>query len=501
MSPLVVFLVIATYFGLLILISQFTSKKSDNQSFFTGNRKSPWYLVAFGMIGASLSGVTFISVPGDVGNSHLYYFQMVLGYLLGYFVIAAVLLPIYYKLNLVSIYEYLKQRFGFFSHKTGAAFFLLSRVIGASFRLFLVATVLQIAFFGPLHIPFAITVAVTIMLIWVYTFRSGIKTIVYTDIFQTTFMLLSLVVSIIVIAQHLNINEKELWQQLTNHPYTKLFNWDWKAKTNFFKQFFAGAFITIVMTGLDQDMMQKNLTVKTLRESQKNMFWFSLSLVPVNLLFMSLGVLLYIYAAHIGIEFSVIDGSLKFMYENVWHSPDDLFPIIAINQIGGFVGIAFLIGIIAAAFSSADSALTALTTSFSIDMLNLDLNKNSASIKRTKMRVHIGFSILLFLVILGFKELNNATVIKSLFTVAGYTYGPLLGLYAFGIYTKRIPNDKLVPIIALLSPILTYIIGQNSAQLFWGYKFGFELLIVNGLITFLGIFLISKKRIEGEQNN
>ena len=494
MSPVVVFIIIASYFGLLILISQFTSKSSDNKTFFTANRKSPWFLVAFGMIGASLSGVTFISVPGDVGNTNLFYFQMVLGYLLGYLVIALVLLPLYYKLNLVSIYEYLKQRFGFYSHKTGAAFFLVSRTIGASFRLFLVATVLQIAFFGPLNIPFAITVAVTIALIWVYTFRAGIKTIVYTDTLQTTFMLLAVGLSVYIISSKLGYGFADAYNAIKQNEYSTIFDWDWQSKTNFFKQFLAGAFITIVMTGLDQDMMQKNLTVKTLRESQKNVFWFSLSLVPVNLLFMSLGVLLYIYAAHIGLEFSIIDGNLRFMYENAWHSPDELFPILAINEIGGLLGVVFLLGTIAAAFSSADSALTALTTSFVIDFLDLDLNKSSESVKRTKLAVHIAFSVLLFIVILLFKFINDETVIKSLFTVAGYTYGPLLGLFAFGIFMKSKIADKWVPLVAVVSPVLTYIVAQNSVEWFWGYQFGFELLIVNGLITFIGLLLLVQKK-------
>ncbi len=496
MSPLLAFSIIASYFGLLIIVSYFTSKKSDSKTFFTANRRSPWYLVAFGMIGASLSGVTFISVPGDVGNTKFYYFQLVLGYLVGYAVIAYILLPIYYKLNLISIYEYLRQRFGFWSHKTGAAFFILSRTIGASFRLFLVAAVLQIAFFGPLSIPFAVTVAITIMLIWVYTFKAGIKTIVYTDTLQTVFMLLAVVASIWLIAAEMNLSFSGMINSLREHPYTEVFNWDWKSKTNFFKQFLAGAFITIVMTGLDQDMMQKNLTVKTLRDSQKNMLWFSLSLLPVNLLFMSLGALLYIYAEYVGISFTVLDGNLKFMYAGIWHGPDELFPVLAIHQLGGWVGIIFLVGTIAAAFSSADSALTALTTSFSIDFLNVDTESNSLRTSHTKLLVHIGFSLLLFLVIILFKALNNDTVIKSVFTVAGYTYGPLLGLFAFGIFTHRQVKDKWVPLVAILSPLITYLIGQNSVAWFGGYKFGFELLILNGAIAFLGLWSISFKKID-----
>ncbi len=480
MTPTIVFIVIASYFGILIFISYLTSRNSDTETFFTGNKQSPWYLVAFGMIGASLSGVTFISVPGEVGSSAFSYFQMVIGYLLGYFVIATVLLPLYYRLNLVSIYSYLESRFGFWSYKTGAFYFLLSRTIGASFRLFLVAGVLQIAFFDSFGIPFWLTVLFTISLIWLYTFRAGIKTIVWTDTLQTFFMLSSVIISVWIIAQHLDMNLSEIIASIQNSPNSTIFDWDWRSGTNFFKQFFAGAFIAIVMTGLDQDMMQKNLTCRNIGDAQKNMFWFSLALLPVNLLFLSLGALLYVYAETNGIE--------------IPKNTDDLYSMLALQHFGIVAGIVFLIGIVAAAFSSADSALTSLTTSFSIDFLKLDISSQNANIRKTKRWVHLGFSFLLFLVLILFKYLIDSSVVSAVFKVAGYTYGPLLGLYAFGLFTKIKVKDGFVPAIALLSPIITYFIQYNSEAWFNGYIFGFELLIVNGLITFIGLWFFKQKK-------
>ena len=482
MSPVLVFSVIASYFGLLILISYFTSRKSNNAAFFTANKQSPWYLVAFGMIGASLSGVTFISVPGWVGDTKFYYFQMVLGYLVGYFVIATVLMPLYYRLNLVTIYTYLEKRFGYWSYKTGSAFFLLSRVIGASFRLFLVAGVLQIGFFNAFNIPFWITVLVTISLIWVYTFRAGIKTIVWTDTLQTLFMLTAVVVTIFIVAKGLNLNFSGIVETVRNSEYSNVFNWDWKSKSNFFKQFIAGAFIAIVMTGLDQDMMQKNLTCRNIKDAKKNMFWFSITLVPVNLLFLSLGALLYIYASKFGIVIPA--------------KTDDLYPTLALNNFSIFAGIVFLLGITAAAFSSADSALTALTTSFSVDFLNMDVNDEKKDIRKIKRLVHLGFSLLLFTVILIFNFLNDESVISAVFKAAGYTYGPILGLFAFGLLTKRKVIDKTVPFIAIISPVLLYFINMYSKELFFGYEFGFELLIVNGALTFFGMLIFSKRNSE-----
>jgi len=479
MSPLLVFSVIATYFALLMVISYFTGRKSNTASFFTANKQSPWYLVAFGMIGATLSGVTFISVPGWVADTKFYYFQMVLGYLVGYFLIATVLMPLYYKLNLITIYTYLEKRFGYWAYKTGSAFFILSRVIGASFRLFLVAGVLQIGFFNAFDIPFWVTILVTISLIWVYTYRAGIKTIVWTDTLQTLFMLTAVFLTIYIIGKELNLDAGGIIKTIRTSDFSTVFNWDWQSESNFFKQFIAGVFIAIVMTGLDQDMMQKNLTCRNVKEAKKNMYWFSIVLVPVKLIFLSLGVLLYAYASQKGIALP--------------EKTDDLYPFLALNHFSVFAGIIFLLGITAAAFSSADSALTALTTSFSVDFLNLNVHEDNKNINKTKRFVHIGFSVLLFLVILVFNAVNDKSVVSSVFKAAGYTYGPILGLFAFGLATKRKVFDKAIPFIAVISPILLYFINIFSEEILFGYKFGFELLIVNGALMFFGLFLFSKR--------
>jgi len=476
MTPLVVTIIIGGYFLILILISRLTAGKGDASTFFTANRQSPWYLVAFGMIGATLSGVTFISVPGWVGSTDFTYMQMVLGYILGYFVIAAVLMPLYYRLNLVSIYQYLEQRFGFWSYKTGAFFFLLSRTIGAAFRLFLVAGVLQLAIFDQYGIPFSVSVLITIVLIWVYTFRGGIKTIVWTDTLQTLFMLIAVVVSITIIGTDLNLSVSGFRHAIIDSGYGKIWDWDWMSDRNFFKQFFSGAFIAIVMTGLDQDMMQKNLTCRSLPDAQKNMLWFTISLVLVNILFLTLGALLYIYSSTHGIVLP--------------ERSDDLFPFLAMNHLGLIAGITFLLGITAAAYSSADSALTALTTSFCVDFLSFDTKKDQ---KRKRTLVHLGFSLLLFFVIIIFRAINDESVISAVFTAAGYTYGPLLGLYAFGLFTKSQVKDKLVPYVALLAPLFSYALSTYSDILFNGYQFGFEILMVNGALTFLGLLLIIRR--------
>jgi SSS family transporter len=479
MTPGLVLSVIAAYFVLLMIIARFTSVKATTEVFFTASRQSPWFVVAFGMIGASLSGVTFISVPGEVGNSGFEYFQMVLGYLLGYLVIGRVLMPLYYRLNLVSIYTYLDQRFGFWSYKTGAFFFLLSRTVGAAFRLFLVAGVLQMAIFDAWGVPYYLTVLITIILIWVYTFQGGIKTIVWTDTLQTFFMLAAVAIGIIIIMQALDVGFTDLPATIAASDYSSMFEWNWKPPRNFFKQFFAGAFITIVMTGLDQDMMQKNLTCRNIGEAQKNMFWFSIILVFANLMFLSLGALLYIYAAANNIAIPA--------------DSDDLFPLLAINHFSILAGIMFVLGITAAAYSSADSALTALTTSFCVDFLNFDKREENQK-KRIRIRVHVAFSMLIFLVIVVFKLINNQSVINSLFTAAGYTYGPLLGLYAFGMFTKLGVKDRWVPLVCIVAPLLSFAFDQSSKALLQGYEFGFELLILNGFLTFLGLLLISKSR-------
>ena len=479
MNPIFVGSIVLGYFILLIGISWLTSKNGKPTDFYTASRESKWYLVAFGMIGASLSGVTFISVPGEVANSNFYYFQVVLGYLVGYFVIAKVLLPLYYRLNLVSIYTYLEQRFGFWSYKSGAFFFLISRIIGASFRLFLVAGVLQIAFFDAYDLPFWVSVLTTILLIWLYTFKGGIKTIVWTDTLQTTFMLVAVVVSILFIKNELSWTWTELTSSLFQDERSYIFNWDWQSGRNFFKQFFSGAFIAIVMTGLDQDMMQKNLTCRNIGEAQKNVFWFCVILVIVNFLFLSLGVLLYQYAEIGGIAMP--------------ERSDNLFPMLAVNEFSTIGTITFLLGITAAAYSSADSALTALTTSFCVDFLGFK-KENYEAKKTLRKTVHLGFSFILFIVILIFQAINDESVINSIFIAAGYTYGPLLGIFALGIFTKWDVKDQYVPIVSIASPLLSYIININSEDLLGGYKFGFEILILNGLIMFLGLMLIRKSK-------
>lgn len=477
MSNTLVLIVIVSFFTVLFLVSYFTSRNSTSETFFTGNRKSPWYIVAFGMIGATISGVTFISVPGEVGNSAWSYFQFILGNFVGYLIIALVLLPLYYRLNLVSIYQYLDQRFGFRSYKTGSFFFILSQTIGASFRLFLVAGVLQLAFFDTIGIPFEVTVFGSILLIWLYTFRAGIKTVIWTDTLQTFFIILSVIITIVVVLKHLNMNIGDVFTVVANHPYSDIFDWEWQSKTNFFKQFFAGIGITIVMTGLDQNMMQKNLTCKNIKDAQKNLFWFSASFVLANLLFLSLGVMLYHYSSTMGID--------------VPKHTDDLYPLLAIKHFGVVAGAFFLLGIISAAYSSADSALTALTTAFCIDFLKIDPVGSRSNHKRIK--VHIAFSFIMFFVIILFKMINDESVVNSVFKAAGYTYGPLLGLFTFGILTKRQVRDRFVPYIGVASPIICYILNVNSDKWLGGYQFGFELLLLNGFIVFMGLWMSSKK--------
>lgn len=480
MSPTLIISLILSYFFILILISYFTGKKTDNDTFFKAGRQSPWYLVAFGMIGASLSGVTFISVPGWVEASKFGYYQVVLGYIMGYLVIGLVLLPLYYRLNLTTIYTYLEERFGTFSYKTGATFFILSRTIGASFRLYLVAIVLQTLVFNAMNIPFWATVSITIGLIWLYTFRSGIKTIVWTDTLQTLFMLIAVGYAIYFISDGLGISGSNLISYVSESELSQIFFFDDVKSANYFwKQFLSGAFITIVMTGLDQDMMQKNLTCKNLKEAQKNMFSFTIVLVIVNLLFLVLGLLLTVYARENGID----------------ASRDILFPTIATqSDMGVGLAVVFILGLIAAAYSSADGALTALTTSFCIDIIDLEKKYDANQQIKIRKRIHIGFSLLFIVIMVGFKYLvDDASVIERLFVFAGYTYGPLLGLFAFGLFTKWQVRDKIVPIIAILSPILSYIISVNSAKWF-GFEFGFFILILNGFLTFLGLILICRKQ-------
>lgn len=488
-SPSLVLIVITIYFGVLIFISRITSKDSSNDDFFIGNRESPWYVVAFGMIGATLSGVTFISVPGWVGDAQFSYLQMVIGYVFGYIVIAYVLMPTYYRMKLTSIYGYLDHRFGVSSYKTGASYFLLSRTIGASFRMFLVAIVLQQFLMDAMGIPFWITVALAIGLIWVYTYNGGIKTIIWTDTIQTASILIVLVVSIIYISNYFDWSFTEMISEIRQSDYSQVFFFEggWSDPKNFWKQFFAGMFITIVMTGLDQDMMQKNLSIRNLKDAQKNMNTFNVILFFVVALFLVLGALLYIYAQSIGVGIPnrMVGGEAV-------PSTDLFFPVLAMEHLGPVIGVLFLVGLIAAAYSSADSALTSLTTSFCIDILGFE-KSTMAEKQKIKMRqkIHIGFSVLLFLIIQIFWWINNEAVISSLFTVAGYTYGPLLGLYAFGFYTRRQVKDRLVPIICIMAPLLSFILSSNSEKWLNGYQFGFEILLVNGLFTMIGLWIIS----------
>ncbi|GGW71100.1 SSS family transporter [Winogradskyella epiphytica] len=480
MSPTSILVLIACYFGLLILISYFTGKEDSNAAFFKANKSAPWYLVAFGMIGASLSGVTFISVPGAVEAKQFGYMQVVFGYFFGYVIIAYVLLPLYYRLNLTSIYTYLRDRFGIVSYKTGSVAFLISRTVGAAFRLFLVAKVLQLLVFDLFDIPFAVTVIITIGLIWLYTFKGGIKTIIFTDTLQTLFMLVSVVVTIVFLASALDLNSiGEVITYTKESSLSKIFFFeDGNDPQYFWKSFLSGIFITITMTGLDQDMMQKNLTCRNLKDAQKNMITFSIVLLFVNMLFLILGVMLTQYASTHGIT----------------ASKDDLFPTIAmLPEIGIVTSAFFLLGLIAAAYSSADSALTSLTTSFCFDILDIE-NKPEERRKNIRKRTHIGFSIVLMLVILLFDIIfKDISVIWELFKAAGYTYGPLLGLFAFGLFTKSQIKDKFVWIIAIVAPILSYLLNIYSKELFNGYEIGFEILIINGLLMYLGLVMIRKK--------
>lgn len=481
MSATIIILVIIAYFSLLMLISYFTSGNNDNASFFIANKQSPWYVVAFGMIGASLSGVTFISVPGWVESSQFSYMQMVLGYLLGYIVVANILLPLYYKLNLISIYSYLEQRFGRVSYKTGASFFILSRVIGASFRLFLVAGVLQFTIFDQWQIPFFVTVIITILLIWIYTYKGGLNTIIWTDTLQTFFMLSAVAVTFWFIAKEMDLGSSGIIETIKASDYSKMFFFDdWHSPQYFWKQFLSGAFITIVMTGLDQDMMQKNLTCKNTKEAQKNMYWFSLTLLPVNLIFLGLGALLYLYSAQMGIS---IPERADLLYAQI--ATGGSLPI--------FLGIVFIVGLIASAYSSADSALASLTTSFSIDIIDIQKRYSPEMQVKKRKQIHILFSIILALTIIIFDLISNDSVIKLLFDAAGYTYGPLLGLYAFGLFTKYKIKDKWSVYILILAPILTFAFKYSMLYFEASYKIGFELLIINGMFAFVGLWLIREK--------
>ncbi|HOD09380.1 MAG TPA: sodium:solute symporter [Flavobacterium sp.] len=490
MTPTTILLLIVIYFGLLILISNVVSKKSaDNDTFFKANKNSKWYLVAFGMIGTALSGVTFISVPGNVGSpeSQFSYFQFVLGNAIGFLIIATVLLPLYYRMNLTSIYGYIEQRLGVVSYKTAATIFLISRTIGSAFRLYLVVIVLQRYVFDFFNVPFAATVLISLGLIFAYTYRGGLKTIIITDTLQTFFLVSSVFLTIIFICQSLDLSAIQAFEAVKNSNYSKIFFYEDYLKGNFvLKQILGGIFVTIAMVGLDQDLMQKNLSCKNIGEAQKNMFTFTGIFVVINIFFLSVGALLYLFAEKNNIAIPMINGVAR---------TDYLFPEIAFNHLAIFPAIIFLLGLTAATFATTDSALTALTTSFCVDFLNMDKAENASNPKNVKRRhlVHLGFSLLMFLVIIIFNSLNDQSVVTMIFKVASYTYGPLLGLYAFGLFMKsKTVHDKLVPIICVISPLVCFLLAKNSAVLFGDYVIDNELIIINGLITFLGLLLISK---------
>jgi Na+/proline symporter len=506
MSPIILFSFVIGYFVLLLTVAWYTSRNSNNESFFIGNRNSNWMLVAFGMIGTSLSGVTFVSVPGGVGGGNFYYFQVVLGYLIGYMVIAFVLIPLYYRMNLTSIYTYLERRFGINAHKAGAFFFILSRIVGATARLYLVISILQLFIFNKLHIPFEVTALVILLLILLYTFEGGVKTIIYTDTLQTTGMLVGLVVCIIVITKTLGTDFSGAWSMMTDKGYTKIFNWNVNSASFALKHIVGGMFIAIAMTGLDQEMMQKNISVKTLKDSQKNIMAFTGVLMIVNFLFLVLGGVLYLYAGSKGIA----------------TAPDDLFPTIALsNAFSGTIGIIFIIALISALFPSVDGAITSLTSCFCIDILGLNKSgRTEKEKKRTRLKVHFTFALVFFIMVLVFKAINDKLIIDFILKFAGITYGPLLGLFAFGILTKRRLNDKLIWAVCIVAPLLALGIDilsspewydkklhvslgfqDISARLFHGYKIGNELILINGLFTFLGLWFISAKSPDADSSS
>lgn len=501
MSPVVLFSFVIGYFLILLTVAWYTSKGSNNESFFIGNRKSNWMLVAFGMIGTSLSGVTFVSVPGGVGTGNFFYFQIVIGYLFGYLAIAFILLPLYYRLNLTSIYTYLEQRFGINAHKAGASFFILSRSIGATARLYLVINILQIFILDKLGIPFIVTTLVILLMILLYTFEGGVKTIIYTDTLQTSGMLIGLVVCIIVIIKALGTDFSGALSLMSDKGYTQIFNTDVKAGSYFMKHILGGMFIAIAMTGLDQEMMQKNISVKNLKDSQKNMMTFTAVLMLVNFMFLFLGGILYLYAGA----------------NNITAAPDDLFPTIALSTaFSGTIGILFIIALISALFPSVDGAITSLTSCFCIDILGLNKSKaDEKAKKRTRLKVHFGFAVLFFMLVLIFKFINDKLIIDFILKFAGITYGPLLGLFAFGILTKKKLKEKLIWAVCIIAPLLALGLDMLSSpawyekklhvqlglqgisdSLFNGYVIGNELILINGLITFIGLLMISKKSTE-----
>lgn len=477
---MLIIITVLLYFAALMLFSRITARHGDNnQTFFRANRRSPWYMVAFGMVGASISGITFVSVPGMTMFTGMTYVQMCIGFILGYFAVAFVLLPVYYRLNLTTIYTYLKERLGMRSYKTGAWFFLISKMTGAAVRFYVVCIILQRFVLDAIGVPFALTVVAMVALIWLYTRRGGIKTLVWTDTFQTTCMFAALILIIYNVMGQLGMSATDAVKAIATDEHSRMFVMDdWISKQNFWKQLLSGAFVVIVMTGLDQDMMQKNLTCRTLREAQKDMCTYGFAFVPANILFMALGVLLMHLAQKDGIALPA--------------SGDELLPMFAATgRLGSTVVVLFTIGIVAASFSSADSALTALTTSYCVDI------RQREGDEQLRRRAHIGIAVVFGLFILLFKTLNSTSVIDAIYILCSYTYGPLLGLFAFGLFTRRKPCDKLVPYIAVASPIVCFALEKTAMQC-WGYKFGYELLMINGLLTFMGLYasgIVGRKRV------
>jgi Na+/proline symporter len=498
MSPVLLFSFVLGYFLLLLGVSMYTARNATNESFFIGNRNSNWMLVAFGMIGTSLSGVTFVSVPGTVGNisglsyNGFSYFQVVLGYILGYMVIAYVLIPLYYKLNLTSIYHYLDQRFGRESYKTGALFFIISRTFGATARLFLVINVLQIFILDDMGVPFVLTSAIILFMILLYTFKGGVKTIVYTDTLQTTFMLAGLIICIVYILTQIDLSFLQVIDSMQEKGYTKLWITNFNSKSHVLKNIIGGAVIAIAMTGLDQEMMQKNISVRTMKDSQKNILTFTTIMVIVNLLFLFLGGLLYLYTTLNG---GAYDGN-QLLFEGKNIIGDDLFPTIALFHLPPAIGVIFIIALISALFPSADGALTALTSSFCIDILGIRRQEGltEEKQKRTRIFVHLSFAIIFLICVMVFKWINNKSIIGIILDLAGYTYGPLLGLFSFGMLTKRIlPKGYGVTVVCLLAPAICYALGKAAPTLFNEYQIGFEMLLINGMLTFFGLWMLSKK--------
>ncbi len=481
MSPLSVIITIAAYFSVLFFISYITGRRADNQGFFIGNRKSPWYVVAFAMIGSSISGVTFISVPGWVSTNNFSYLQMVLGFVAGQFIIAYVLIPLFYRMNLMSIYGYLETRFGVSSYKTGAWFFFISKMLGASVRLFLVCVVLQLLVFDPLRLPFVLNVIFTVALVWLYTVKGGVKSLIWTDTLKTFCLIISVILCIYYIASNLGFSFSGMVAAVSDSDYSKFFFDDINDKRYFFKQFLAGVFTVIAMTGLDQDMMQRNLSCKNYSDSQKNMITSGILQFFVITMFLILGVLLYIFAARNNIQTPT--------------KTDELFPMIATQ--GYFpviVGVLFVLGLISAAYSAAGSALTSLTTSFTVDILESVKKKDDAGVAHTRKLVHVGMAVVMGLVILAFNVLNNTNVVDAVYILASYTYGPILGMFAFGIFTKKQVKDKYIPLVAVAAPILCFILQKNSERWFNGYAFSYELLIFNALFMFIGLLCLVKKK-------